>query len=98
MVILEIILLIANLIISFAYIKRAKIIGIILSLVSFIGFCWGYIEANLFIMDAVYPDKQIRLGNLIMIIFLIFELLIFIKLIIDISKNKKEGGKEKCQE
>lgn len=93
--ILEIILVIINLIISLFYAetRKHKIIKILLVLISFIGFCWGYILANAFIMDAIYPEKRMYSGNLIMIICLIIQLLIFLKLIIDIFKNKKEGGK-----
>lgn len=97
---LEVLLVIANLIMSLLNIrtKKQKIIKITLVLISFVVFGFGYILANVLIMDAIYPNKQIYSGNLIMIIFFIVQLLIFIKLIIDIFKNKKEGGKKQCQE
>ena len=95
MKILEIILVIINIIISLFYtgIRKQKIIKILLVLISFAGFCWGYILENAFIMDAIYPEKRMYSGKLIMIICLIIQLLLFLKLIIDIFKNKKEGGK-----
>jgi len=92
---LELLIVIVNLVISLLYIRtrNKKIIMIFIETISFIGFCFGYLLVNAFIMDAIYPNKQIYLGNLIMIIFLTLQLLIFIKIIIDIIKNKKEGGK-----
>ena len=99
-IILEVILFIVNLIISSVYInkKNTKIIGMTLSLISIMMAFWGYIQATLFIMDAVYTEKQVRIGNQMIIIGLLLELLICIILIIEAYKNKKEGGKEKCQE
>ena len=98
MIILGTVILIVNLIISIMYKQKSRKIRIILGIISVIAFLsilWGWTIANFLLMDTVPLegiDKRINKGNIIMILSLLAELLICIKLIIDVLKNRKEGG------
>lgn len=95
MVIIGIILLIVNLVICLMYKKKNKKIIVlgILSIFAFLSTLLGWIDAKFLIMDTAPiqgVDKRIYEGNIIMILSLLAELLICVKLIVNIFKNRKK--------